>query len=505
MLIKNAPTSSAIVTALAIGIVCLSLNRSSVASPCYYGWIALAAINDGPNAEGVFSAETIDELRRSGYQAMDDMQSQYSYLKERLLEIDAKEKGNEMTANLRTERAKLVESRDRLETLIDQVARQRDATTSGLIWHTNIDEAIEEAQKQDKPILSLRMLGKLTDEFSCANSRFFRTTLYSNQEIAKKLRKDFVLHWKSVRPVPKITIDFGDGRTLERTITGNSAHYVLDKSGRPLDCLPGLYGPGKFSSWLDNMKGVNLTTKNLDAETKNKRLKQYHASQNMTAGLSLKIALAKIDPALVDKLNNKVPNEESASGSESIAKKLQTFASKKANPATAKRVDARRAAPIAISKSILEVPILNLAFNPDSINVLDKGMDNDKWERLAQLHAGIEKLDAASIELIKRENPTATQASALTRAKGKTEDKLTRMVESFQRSILIDTVRNEYLLHRKIHGWFSNEPPTDVDALNKRVYAELFLTPDTDPWLGLKPENVYSGLENDGVKVAAKK
>ena len=505
MLIKNAANSLAIVTALAIGIVCLSFARSSVASPCYYGWIALAAINEGPNAEGVFSEEVIDELRRSGYQAMDDMQSQYSYLKKRLLEIDAKEKGNEMTANLRTERAELVKSRDRLKKLIDQVARQRDATTSGLIWHANIEEAMEEAKKQDKPILSLRMLGKLTDEFSCANSRFFRTTLYSNQEIAKKLRKDFVLHWKSVRPVPKITIDFGDGRTLERTITGNSAHYVLDKSGRPLDCLPGLYGPGKFSSWLDNMAGINLATKDLNAEAKNKRLKQYHKSQNMIANLSLKSSLAKIDPELADQLSKKFTSEDTASDLKSAIRELQAGASKKAVPTIAKQVDAKRAAPLAVSKGILEVPILDLAFNPDSINVLDKGMDNAKWERLAQLHAGIKKLDAASIELIKRENPTATQASALTRAKGKAEDKLTRMVESFQRSILIDTVRNEYLLHRKIHGWFSNEPPTDVDALNKRVYAELFLTPDTDPWLGLKPENVYSGLENDGVKVAVKK
>ena len=71
------------------------------------------------------------------------------------------------------------------------------------------------------------MLGKLTDEFSCANSRFFRTSLYSNKEISNYLRDNFVLHWQSVRPVPRVTIDFGDGRKLERTLTGNSAHYVL--------------------------------------------------------------------------------------------------------------------------------------------------------------------------------------------------------------------------------------------------------------------------------------
>jgi hypothetical protein len=70
-----------------------------------------------------------------------------------------------------------------------------------------------------KPILSLRLLGKLTDEFSCANSRFFRTVLYPNDEVSAVLRDRFVLHWRSVRPVPTVTIDFGDGRKLERTLT----------------------------------------------------------------------------------------------------------------------------------------------------------------------------------------------------------------------------------------------------------------------------------------------
>ena len=97
------------------------------------------------------------------------------------------------------------------------------------------------------------MLGKLTDEYSCANSRFFRTTLYANQQIARLLRGQFVLHWESVRPVPRVTIDFGDGRKLERTLTGNSAHYILDEQGQPLDVLPGLYGPAIFKEWLNRV------------------------------------------------------------------------------------------------------------------------------------------------------------------------------------------------------------------------------------------------------------
>src|SRR5690606_23274385 len=83
------------------------------------------------------------------------------------------------------------------------------------------------------------------------NSRFFRTTLYANEAIRQKLADNFVLHWQSVRPVPVVTIDFGDGRKIERTLTGNSAHYVLASDGTPLDCLPGLYSPAAFQAWLD--------------------------------------------------------------------------------------------------------------------------------------------------------------------------------------------------------------------------------------------------------------
>src|SRR5262249_5911580 len=116
----------------------------------------------------------------------------------------------------------------RLRKALDAVGGQRDCHVSRLFWHASFDDAKTEAQRTGKPILSLRLLGKLDEELSCANSRFFRTTLYANKEVSDFLRDHFVLHWKSVRPVPHITIDFGDGRKMDRTITGNSIHYVLD-------------------------------------------------------------------------------------------------------------------------------------------------------------------------------------------------------------------------------------------------------------------------------------
>lgn len=95
--------------------------------------------------------------------------------------------------------------------------------------------------------------------------------------------------------------------------------------------------------------------------------------------------------------------------------------------------------------------------------------------------------------------------SAAERKTGSVSDEHTpfaRTLRHFEQAIAEDTVRNEFLMHTQIHQWLeapANQPLShDVDALNKKVYAELFLTPDYDEWLGLVPEDTYTALEKDG-------
>jgi hypothetical protein len=97
-------------------------------------------------------------------------------------------------------------------------------------------------------------------------------------------------------------------------------------------------------------------------------------------------------------------------------------------------------------------------------------------------------------------NPTAFDASKRAVGKMVVEDPLLRAIRNIERSIAEDTVRNEYLLHSKIHQWFVQGKFTrTVEPLNARVYAELFLTPHSDPWLGLISRDGYSGIEGDGM------
>ncbi len=142
---------------------------------------------------------------------------------------------------------------ENLDEAIDKIAGQKFASQSRLYWHTSLAIARVDSRKTNRPILSLRMLGRLDEDLSCANSRFFRTILYPDPEIAALLREHFVLHWQSVRDVPVVTIDFGDGRQLRQPLTGNSVHLVVDSRGRPFDALPGLVSPQAFKQWLTSV------------------------------------------------------------------------------------------------------------------------------------------------------------------------------------------------------------------------------------------------------------
>jgi hypothetical protein len=78
-------------------------------------------------------------------------------------------------------------------------------------------------------------------------------------------------------------------------------------------------------------------------------------------------------------------------------------------------------------------------------------------------------------------------------------------IAGFERSATEDGLRNEYTLHLILHEWLSMSPaPADVETLNARVYSTLFLTPRSDPWLGLIPDDAYSAIDDEGVVSASR-
>ncbi len=178
---------------------------------------------------------------------------------------------------------------------LDRICRQRDCAWSGLYWYTDLESAKAEAQRTRRPILALRLLGNLDDEMSCANSRFFRTILYSDRAIAAYMKANFVLEWESVRPVPKVTIDFGDGRVMHRTITGNSIHYLLDEEGAPIDALPGLYAPAAFLAQLKEMRRATPTAWKAAPLTPSKMIAERPMLKKVDFGVRQDDALPELD------------------------------------------------------------------------------------------------------------------------------------------------------------------------------------------------------------------
>jgi hypothetical protein len=316
--------------------------------------------------------------------------------------------------------------------------------------------------------------------------------LYSNKEISDFLRTNFVLHWQSVRPVPRVTIDFGDGRKLERTLTGNSAHYVLASDGTPLDVLPGLYSPLAFRQWLTDMRNFYSQYVASPAATHLEMLQAFHRNQEKVILRRWDRDIDRLGVGRIELVSSRI-NEamKSAGDAEQIATKA---------PNAPQAVTAARRA---IGKTAVEAPLLRFANLGGKW--MERGMDDDLWKAVANLHRGEVKLDGASVGVMSGEFPRAAVARQQAIAKRRQENPVLRVVRSFEDSMALDTVRNEYLLHRRVHEKFANDasPPNDVDALNEWVYAELFLTPSRDPWLGLAPNDVYTALDHDGRAEAA--
>jgi hypothetical protein len=374
--------------------------------------------------------------------------------------------------------------RERLAEQVDHIAGQRYATISRLYWYTDLDAAEAAAKETGKPILSLRMLGRLDEDRSCANSRFFRVVLYGNAELSTWLKDHFVLHWSSERPVPKLTIDYGDGRKVETTIAGNSAHYVLDADGRVLDVIPGLMTPKAFRDELEGSLALADATAHGDYA---KTLAKHHAAQ-------------------VDAIDH----EWKAIGAGEI-------------PATTWQISLAQAERRAMSKARVELPVVKTAVLGPDPRLMPA--DDPAWEQIGVRILSARGLEAAAPQ---EERPFETdarvkspppvldpQSRALLAAIAPSDwarpgealesRELDATIARFEASVVADTAINLTQLRRAIHAELAGRAevgaPIDFGSINQWLYASVFLTPAADLWLGMATPGVFTGLPRDGVVV----
>jgi len=80
--------------------------------------------------------------------------------------------------------------------------------------------------------------------------------LFSNTQIASYLNKNFECTWQTVRSVPTLTLDLGNGKVIIRTLHGNIATYICTSDGSVVDVLPGMYTP---DTYIDRLRAVENT------------------------------------------------------------------------------------------------------------------------------------------------------------------------------------------------------------------------------------------------------
>jgi hypothetical protein len=78
--------------------------------------------------------------------------------------------------------------------------------------------------------------------------------LFSRDRVADFINANFEPAWESVRPVPIVRIDFGNGTVLTRTLHGNILTSVCTPDGLVLDGLPGIYAEDVFLDRLDQLR-----------------------------------------------------------------------------------------------------------------------------------------------------------------------------------------------------------------------------------------------------------
>jgi hypothetical protein len=255
-----------------------------------------------------------------------------------------------------------------------------------------------------------------------------------------------------------VTIDFGDGRKIERTITGNSIHYVIDPKGAIIDALPGMYSPKAFLEFLTGAKSAF----NAPAQSRTTPKGQYAAFRKANYE---RLTAERAEALRASKINLIEPKEPAAAVPTAI-----------------------EAAPRAVAKMIVtnEISILD-AIN-DDFSKYRPQVSFDDWKKLAALHAADAKIDAAGLAFIRRQTKGTVS-----------EEQFAGLVKNIEQFVALDTTMNDFVFRARIYGILSENTADNLEGINERIYSSVFLTPRSDEWLGLYSPDVYTALDGNGI------
>jgi hypothetical protein len=267
---------------------------------------------------------------------------------------------------------------------------------------------------------------------------------------------------------------------------------VLDERGRVIDAIPGLMGPTPFFSALSSASQFHRTLAGASDELFSKRSFAYHTERERSLLEAWKSELA----ALRISVSSKDARALDAQTSRLLAAR-QTAASLP--------VPAAIAGVRAAGKGVVEGPLVRAVAPLPTFtsNDLRERTTPEVWTRLAERHQHSEdapKLSRASRALMRELSPRALDPNAKPAAL--TDEGFDALVARFEKLLAVDTQRNRLELGLALHQRLAAFPNEDFQELNRWVYSTVFLTPRSDPWLGLTADGEFTALPSDGFETA---
>jgi hypothetical protein len=103
--------------------------------------------------------------------------------------------------------------------------------------------------------------------------------LFSQESLARQISEEFEPVWQSVRPAPQVTIDFGEGRVVRRTLHGNVMTWICDGEGRALDAIPGVCTADVYRARLAEARLLATYIARKRPEQREAAFRDYHERQ----------------------------------------------------------------------------------------------------------------------------------------------------------------------------------------------------------------------------------
>jgi hypothetical protein len=284
--------------------------------------------------------------------------------------------------------------------------------------------------------------------------------LLSDPEVARLINTETVPAWESVRPVPKVTIDFGDGRKLQRTLGGNTVMYLCLPDGRVVDAFPGVYTPRDFvlqvRPTLEMLKTLQGSGERACAPGAADTLREWHRQQAALAVVAEQRRITLSKAFVESPLLNALASERGPVVMPAPAAPV---------PGPAAQVAAPANAAVVLSRA------------PDPNLVRDqKELFRDRKEAFRVMSRVIEDVSKhpASIQQLK------ARYAATPEGQRPSPEELGRL------AVELDSRTNLTAIRPAVHLLFSTceEPPQSAQARDT-IYRDLLHTPLDDPYLGL--------------------